>query len=548
MPLQAEIEELFGARFPRYALSLPFWPCNEVSLCPHDHRWLRDLPLQQIEVLYLYGMGDGSAALDLSEWLQEKGDRRLVFLEPQPERIVHFLRQPFAKKVLEQDQIEIFHLPAKREKSALIQELARSYPFRGVFIAPGPGLTSSERQAFRRTKLQLMRKTALSHANYIDRLYSHIPLSNLLKNLPRMPAAFYVNHLKNAFRDIPMIICGAGPSLSDSIEALRKLENRAIIIGGGSAIAALTSQGIQPHFAVAIDPNPDEMLRLKNAFAFETPFLFSTRLYPDSFATCNGPFGYLRSGMSGIAELWFEEALKLIDPLLGASLPSESLSVTTLCVSLAHHFGCNPIMFAGLDLAYTHHRRYAEGVVASAERSDEHLQPVDRHLQKRDRSGQPIQSAVRWVMEASAISQFARRHKQMRWINCTSGGLVLPGMENGPLDPMSPIFCREWDLRGMIHQVIRRSPMPADSGSILTEKTAELSRSLDVVLSQLAILVQNENLGKCALAEIEMKEELAYDILFFDVEKTLRKTERDLEVFWKLFQELARHCKKAFSN
>jgi hypothetical protein len=544
MPVQPEIAELFAERFPRYAFSLPSWPDAEPS--SQDPLLLDDLPLQQIEVLYLYGMGNGRAAFDLKVWLQEKGDRRLVFLEPRLGRIVHFLEQPFAKEVLEQQQVQIFHLSANKEKRALIQELAERYPFRGIFIVPGPGLPVQERQGFRRAKLQLLRKTALTHAHYMERLHSHMPLSNLLKNLPRLPCSFYVNPWKDAFRDIPIIICGAGPSLNHSIEALGKLENRAIIIAGGSAIAALTSRGIHPHLAVAIDPNPDEMSRLQNSFAFETPFFFSTRLYPGSFAACNGPFGYMRSGMSGIAELWFEEELGLTEPILGAALPSESLSVTTLCVSLAYHFGCNPILFAGLDLAYTNNRRYAEGLEVPGEPGDEHLQPVDRHLRKRDRSGRPVQSAVRWVMEASAISQFARRHKQRRWINCTSGGLDLKGIENSSLNQIGSVFRREWDLRGIIHQAIRRFPMPNACESTLRNKTQELSQSLNAVLSHLEILVENENPGKCALAEIEIKEELAYDILFFDVEKTLRKNERDAEKYWNDFQKMVLNCKKCF--
>ena len=129
-----------------------------------------------------------------------------------------------------------------------------------------------------------------------------------------------------------------------------------------------------------------------------------------------------------------------------------------------------------------------------------------------------------------------------------TGRFVLKSLENALLDPNSPIFHSEYDLRGMIHQAIRRSPMPADSHSILRKKTKELSQSLDEVLSHLAILVQNENAGKCALAEIEMKEELAYNILFFDIEKTLRKTERDAEFYWKAFQKMALESKKKFTN
>jgi len=542
MPISPDIAELFAARFPRYAFSLPCWPEEDI-LSPTDS--LPNLPLQQIEVLYFYGMRNANWALELKTWLQEKSDRRLVFLEPQAERIVHFLKQPFARDVLDLKQVEIFHLSSHREKSALIQELAERHPYRGIFIVPGSGLSASERQNYRRTKLLLLRKTALTHAQTMERLHGHIPLSNLLKNLHHLANAFYVNRWKNAFLNIPVIICGAGPSLNDSIEALKKLGNRAIIMAGGSAIAALTAQGVQPHLAVAIDPNPDEFLRLQNSLAFETPFLFTTRLYPDAFSTSNGPLGYMRTGMSGIPELWFEEEIGLKDLILGAYLPSESLSVTTLAMALAEHFGCNPIHFAGLDLSYSNNRRYAEGVLANEE-GDENLQPVDRYLQKRDRQGRLVRSAVRWVMESGAIAQFAKRFKHNRWINCTSNGLPIRGIENQPLDPASEVFSREWDIMGMIHQAVRLFPMPDNTASAVKQKRDELVKSLDAVLSHLCILSQNDNLGKCALAEIELAEELAYNVLFFDIEKTLRKNERDVVVYWKEFKQMASNYRSSF--
>jgi hypothetical protein len=546
MPDPLDVFDLFIERFPCYALSLPEWLRRPKKEYKEDPQWIFKEDLEQIDILYLYGMGDGSKVNHFDFWLKKKAARRLIFLEPDPGRIVNFLKKPFAKKILDQPQIEIFHLPTYQEKSRLLDDLSERYPFCATLIAEGPGLLPEMRKGFRQTRLQLLRKSALANAVFIDRFYSHIPLANLLDNLRRLPSAFYVNRMKDAFQGIPAVICGAGPSLDDAIEILRGLKNRAILIAGGSTIAALSSHGITPHFAVAMDPNPSEMLRLKNSFAFETPFCFSTRLFPGSFAACNGPFGYIRSGTTGMAELWFEEQLGLIEPLMSADLSSESLSVTTLCVALAHHFGCDPIVFAGLDLAYTQNRRYADGVNASQIKEEEILLPGDRLLAKRDRRGVRVQSAVRWVMEASAISKFTKRHKERRWINCTTQGLAIQGVEIGSLEVVSQSFSTQYDLQGRIHQAISESPMPADCQSILTKKIKELCQSLDAVLSHLDVLVRNQHPGRCAIAEIEIREELAFGILFYDIEKTLRKEDQDSNIYWRAFQRMARECRKSF--
>ena len=347
------------------------------------------------------------------------------------------------------------------------------------------------------------------------------------------------------FAKVPAIICGAGPSLQDSIEELKKLEGRALIIAGGSAIAALSSQGILPHFAVAIDPNPDELLHLQNGAAFEAPLIYSSRLYPGVFSCCNGPFGYLRTGMGGIAEMWLEEEIGLNEPIMGARLPRESFSVTTLCAALAIHWGCNPILFDGLDLAYTQGRRYAEGVKAE-KISQELTQPIDRRLLKKDRRGEPIESAVRYVMEAAALSKLARRQKDRRWMNCTHNGLRINNIEEMPLAQMSQSFVEEKDLRGMIHQSIMRWRLPEGTKQKVEDKLQELRVSFEAVLRHLEVLIKNENPGQCALSEIEMKDEIAYSIFFFDIAQTLQRFSPD--AIYPKMQKIALQCRQALGN
>lgn len=534
--LSLEIAELFAERFPRYGLLLCEW--NECARLDGFQEKFDQQEIsipRQTEVLYLYGIS-GPLSSEIWEWLKEDPSRRLVFLEPSTSHIIRFLQMELAREILECRQIEIVHLPPRELLGKVLQELAEAYPVRGVQVEL---FLPYDRRKFQRVKISLLRKTGFAHAHYLDRLHGHIPFAHLLKNLRRIPDAFYANGLKGAFSGVPAIVCGAGPSLMASLETLRGLEDRALILAGGSAIAVLSHHGIVPHFCLAIDPNPDELARLKNSFAFEVPFLFSTRLIPEAFATCNGPFGYLRTGMAGIPELWFDEQLGLNDPILGEKLPPEALSVTALSAAFAHHLGCNPIIFDGVDLAYTENRRYADGVFAK-DSEEECLQPIDRELLKRSKEGKAVQSAVRWVMEASALSRFARRCKGRRWINCTRGGLGLKGVEEMPLSEVP--FSQEWDLRSKIHCAILKSPMPENARSILEEKVNELKESLQAVLAHLEVMIHEKSFGLRALAELELKEELAYAILLFDAEKTIRIALGCVDdyAFWKAVQELAK--------
>lgn len=525
---------------PKYAVSAWDWEPKQVPSTDLT-AWRSRLNLEGVEVLYVYGLGTGELYTQFVSWLREKRERQLVVLEADTGVIATVLQQQ--APILFDAQVSIEWIA---DRKALLQELSELYPVAGIAVIALPGM---ETAAFQKIRLQLLRRTSLSYALFVDRLYGYRLFENFVRNVPQLERAFYANGLKQAFAGIPAIICGAGPSLKADIETLRTLEGRALIIAGGSAIAALSAAGIEPHFAIAIDPNPEEQIRLQNSFAYECPFLFSTRLCPAVFATCNGPFGYLRAGIGGAAELWLEEKLALTDPLLGEHLSDESISVTTLALAFAQHIGCSTIILSGMDLAYTGGNRYAPGVrhQTTSQTLEISKSPQDRLLRKKDKRGNFVKTAVRWVMEAASIAHFAKKHPEIQWRNATEGGLPISGILQQSLRTIE--FPLQWDLRGMIAKEIALHPFP----SLPSENPLpDLKQSLIRLIAQLEILA-GEKVGSKALAELDMQEELAFSVLFYDMDKVLfqalHRTTRDQldpTVKWALFLEIARNYLKVF--
>jgi hypothetical protein len=509
---------------PKYALYLFDW---EPKLAPSVDLsgWRATLKLGMIEVLYVFGVGDGSAYQQLKNWLQEKPERRLIFIENEPGFIASAIQSSFP--LLFDPQVSLEYL-----ERGLLQELAERYPVNEVEMV---ALPLYQNGTFRKIRLELLRKTALSFSLFIDRLYSHHLFENFVRNVPQVATSFYGNAMKGAFKGIPAIICGAGPSLQRAFEILRTLEGRALIIAGGSAIAALSQAGIEPHFAIAIDPNIEEFRRMQNSFAFECPFLFSTRVHPSIFQTCNGPFGYLRAGVGGAAELWMEEQYGLSDPLLGEHLSDESNSVTTIAIAFAEHVGCSTILLEGLDLAYTGGRRYASGICEEALKLDEH--GADQIMRKKDKHGKWVQTAVRWVIEAGSIAHYAKKHPTIQWINTTEGGLLISGIPQMPLSvAVSQYLGGQFDLRGMIARQIALNPMPDLREPILSK----LSESLARVISHLEVLSGNQ-LGSKSLAQLDLEEEIAFSVLFYDSDKVLKQALNRLGgCKWTLFLQMAK--------
>ena len=80
---------------------------------------------------------------------------------------------------------------------------------------------------------------------------------NTLENMKHMAGSPDVGELAGLFEDIPFILVGAGPSLDESIEFLKFMQDKAIICVSNSPFRKLVNSGIRPHLAVTADPEPN---------------------------------------------------------------------------------------------------------------------------------------------------------------------------------------------------------------------------------------------------------------------------------------------------
>jgi len=511
---------------PELFFLLEYADASQECVDPCTEKKMKDLPLNDLLTLYVYGISS-SYYQNLRAWLAEKKERRLIFLIHDVPSLRYFVQQEDADIILLDEQVVLFHFA---DKDLAVQELVSRFPCNLVEV-----LSSSPMQdAFvQELRLEILRKSTLAHAIFSETLHSPKLLQNVLSNISFWESSFLVNQWKEKFAGVPAIICGAGPSLQNEIESLRALEDRALVFAGGSTITALSRQGINPHLSLAVDPNPEEFDRLKEASSLCSPLIYGTRLEKDVLACMGGERGYIVSDTGGPCERYFEEALRIKEAPIGPELGMEALSVTTLAVALAVHMGCDPILFCGVDLAYTQGKRYASEVLPSclAPTIDCDMRAAERFVTKKDIQGKSVQTLVKWVMESECIGSFAEKMAPIRFINVSEGGLGFPGIENRSLrEVMAVELQTSCDLRARIHAEIQMSKCSISSQEIAEEKNriaeslTRIAKLIDEVLSELERLKE----GACEFPssrflflEMEMKEEVAFACLHPYVESVL---------------------------
>jgi len=491
------------SRYPDLAFLLSLFPYKEKRLQSESgpfEDWLQGIDLDEIELLYIVGLIDFSLPEKVSNWLQSDQKRALVFIEEDLGAFAAFSQE----KMLENPQVH-FHYSDGDPTDALAD------------MFPTDRLAVFEGKAFDGALLK--RKSAAVSALYSDVLYSHKIVENVLFNFKRLNGAF---DGRGKFEGIPAVICGAGPSLAKDFSMLGEIKDKALIFGGGSAITVLTENGVQPHFAIALDPNDEEYDRLHQASYFEGPFLLAPRLHHGVLNTTNGPFGYLKSDTGGIVENYLEEELGIEGDPIGPDLGEEAFSVTTLAISHAYAMGCNPIILLGVDLAYTGGVRYAAGVEAKEDQTKD-PRALEEKIVRKGIGGEKVETLLKWVMESDCISAFAKNHRDVEMVNATGGGLGFKGMKNVSLEK---IFSKRksQDLSGLIHQWIQSSPLNFEHekiGEILIRLENSLWKCDELCLE--IIHSMEEESSRLALFEIDLQEEMAYQWLLEGIDLALSR-------------------------
>lgn len=440
--------------------------------------WFSALDLRNSSIICIFGVGLGYYYEEAKKWL-EHPNHYLFFIETDLEVIHRLFETELGAELIRNRKVFVQYVSplsiddGLRTISLMFGERRFVFTQLAYYEKKYPELLAQIKTkiAFWTT---LISATSSEYHNYGQHFYL-----NFFRNLFLLPTSYRGNSLFGQFKGIPAIICGAGPSLDKNLHLVEKLGDKALIFAGGTALNALNSRGFLPHFGIGIDPNESQMSRLITNKAFEIPFLYRARMYYDALKFVQGPRVYV-NGTSGykISE-WFEEQFGIEGEIIG-----EGCNVVNFSFSLAQAFGCNPIIFVGVDMAYTNMSSYQSGVLSHPThiRKKDFLTKdfQDELIVKSDIYGNPVYTLWKWVAETIWYAEVANRHPELTLINATEGGIGMPGVPNVPLEEVVQHYLKkQYDLRVKVHGELQNSRMPSMvTNAKLQELTKDLKESI----------------------------------------------------------------------
>lgn len=265
-------------------------------------------------------------------------------------------------------------------------------------------------------------------------------IENNFENIYELIKSPSIESLKGVYRDTPVIIVGAGPSLDKNIEKLKKAQGKALIFATDAALTSLRNHKIIPDAVFSIER------------VWETYEAFYKDKRVDKDVVLIGPPVIRKEILETLEENKKLLCLKhgeSINTWMNDSILKENrlLRMGTSCshiaMSFAQHIDANPIISIGQDMAFT-----KDGVTHSEDVEVKEKVNTNNHREKIyfvkgiDGNMLPTLEAYKNFLTWIEI-EVARDKKDRLYIDATEGGAYKNGMVYITLEEAINKYCNK---------------------------------------------------------------------------------------------------------
>jgi antitoxin component YwqK of YwqJK toxin-antitoxin module/flagellar motor protein MotB len=258
---------------------------------------------------------------------------------------------------------------------------------------------------------------------------------------------------------------------------------------------------------------------------YEVPMFYKGRVFHRALRAFHGPRIYLPGNNGYPVARWVERQLGYED-----SPPREGFNVLHLLIDLARNLGCDPIIFVGMDLAFTGLQSYASAVEQSSAVNEAEItggKDLNNNAFLREGvDGRPVYTLWKWVGESNYTSKYALQHPETTFINATEGGLGVPGVPNQSLREVADRYLQKtWDLQAWVHAELQSHPLKLDQAKPLSGILEDLKESLERCLAQLEDMIEASQVLVDAVTEGLQAQIQAQSELIAEGQEALSKEE-----------------------
>lgn len=359
----------------------------------------------------MYGFGNGYFVKALLENEKRKG---FIFIyEPSAEVFLNTLHNFNLESLLKNGEVVIgINGINEHDFQNALRVLYKSEMLSNMIMAKHPGYKDLFIEEFDYFKNEVQMSAHLARVRYNTLMVlAESELRNTMVNIPRLRGSISITQLKEIWnKDIPAIVVAAGPSLEDSVEALRKAKGKAIIVAVDRALQFLLDRGIKPDFVTNID-SKKSVKHFTTEDSVDIPMFCLTTSQPLIMDKNKGR--RIICTCTGYLYPYYMEALQ--------DYPAVEISgsVATVSIAALGYLGAKKICLVGQDLSYRGDKSHAgEDLVESSQAKLELIDGVN---------GEKVKSRYDWLSFKDWIENFIIRNPDITVIDTKKSGALIKG-------------------------------------------------------------------------------------------------------------------------
>ncbi|PID78220.1 MAG: hypothetical protein CSA18_02615 [Deltaproteobacteria bacterium] len=289
---------------------------------------------------------------------------------------------------------------------------------------------------------------------------------NGMNNLTTSIKSSNLFSMANLFEGKPILVAGAGPSLKDDMEIIRKYQDNLVIYCVDTALPVFLKNGIIPDLAGAVDYHEISYTKYRDFLddTKDVPFLYHNACASMIVKPYKSPVKFFISDKTGLFS-------KIGNEWEGFADSPEMSAVSHLMIYAAIFSGGNPIILSGFDLGFVGFKTYTEDALMS---STIDLKTI---IWGRDYDNMPIGTDSQMVSQRMIIEEYIKQN-DVKFYN-SGKGVKIEGAEKIVLgeflETLSP---DRIEKKSMILSAFKKSKKPDEKKliSVLDEEIKNLSK------------------------------------------------------------------------
>jgi hypothetical protein len=361
----------------------------------------------------------------------------LIVVEPSVQRFLFALQKISFEKYFQNQKIHfIVGVAAEESFSAFLQYLrVPEIAFRmdACQIIRHPVLSPQYSEYFEVVWDEWKAATRQTRLHFGTIQDSLLGLKYVVENLPWIKSNPGIISLKNKFKGIPAVIVSTGPSLNKSIEDLKQIQDKALILSADASLNILLDQGIEPHFVLSLERDLFSKKFFSRSSSQRKKLKTQLVSYPfvpqESLSTFRGEQWVAYRDLGYF--LYFEHEFP-------RGILSSSTSVAHFCLRLANYLGCSSATLVGQDLAFDpdDFSSHADGVAYEEWAQSSSLEKLKERIEK-EQLGHLLWVEGNFRPKVPTHSVYFSFMKEFSWevsqlampvFNATEGGAKIPGV------------------------------------------------------------------------------------------------------------------------